>query len=233
MDCERETIRASAFGDMYRFFDPDDQDDYQDENPMESWIQPSRKIIKDVLEGVAMIPYTKNEQDVIRAATFARRGLDFTPSALTGQALRDQNFSQYPRETLKSMHDEYVRAMAEHPFERLIMDLIRREESFESALRMEHVEDQLHTKRFTAFDEKYALELTRNLGPRAYTIGNDAGDPRRLDIFAMLRSYEQGPEGGGSTTEEQLAHYARMTEAVNRQRRNFRLMRDWQGHRPW
>lgn len=99
--------------------------------------------------------------------------------------------------------------LAPNPFERLILDLLEREDRFERQLAIEHVEDILIDKQVTLYDEDNMAQGSRD---QRVAIGN-------LDLPT---SYE-----------EKTYKVLEETALVNRQRRNFRLLRDWQQKRPW
>jgi hypothetical protein len=94
------------------------------------------------------------------------------------------------------------------------MDLIEREDGFEHRLTHEHAEDRLLNKQFVAFDELSIMES------------------REWDILGVRQSVEAA-EGAGFLMQHFICRIASGIALVNRQRRNFRLMRDWIGRRPW
>lgn len=94
------------------------------------------------------------------------------------------------------------------------MDLIEREDAFEHRLTHEHAEDKLLNKQFVVFDELGIMET------------------RDWDIYGVRHSLETA-DGAGFLMQDFICRIASGIALVNRQRRNFRLMRDWIGRRPW
>ena len=106
--------------------------------------------------------------------------------------------------------------MSIYPFERLLMDLLEKEDTFERLLADEHVEDRLIDKQVVPFDE---LDITQGPEYNAYDINE---------------SYIGGAEGpSGAYLENFIYKILPGISLVNRQRRNFRLMREWIKDRPW
>ena len=103
--------------------------------------------------------------------------------------------------------------MLNHPFERLIMDLLRLENTFEKQLTVEHVEDKLISKQIIPMDELAIIQQSYTPENIMQGYADIQGEASRLDILIHALS--------------------RDVAFVNRQRRNFRLMRDWSGLRPW
>ena len=112
--------------------------------------------------------------------------------------------------------------MQEHPFERLVMGLLGKEDTFEQALTVEYVEDKLINKQAVVFDEQYVMNASRgNLTPNAMpTI-----------IRNMALNHDEGHFASRfmDRTYRLLADMSHM----NRQIRNFRLTREWIHHWPW
>jgi hypothetical protein len=106
--------------------------------------------------------------------------------------------------------------MSIYPFERLIMDLLEKEDTFERLLTHEHIEDRLINKQIVPYDE---LEIAQ--GP----------EYNAFDIESSFMEGEQNP--CGVFLENFIYKITAGISLVNRQRRNFRLMRDWVKHRPW
>jgi hypothetical protein len=112
--------------------------------------------------------------------------------------------------------------MQEHPFERLMMDLLEKEDSFEQALTVEHVEDKLINKQIVVFDEQYVMNASRgNLTPNAMP----------TSIRNMVLNHDEG-HFASKFMDRTYRLLADMSH-LNRQRRNFRLMRGWIHRRPW
>ena len=106
--------------------------------------------------------------------------------------------------------------MARYPFERLVMDLLEREDTFEQLLTHEHVEDRLINKQIVPHDE---LDIVQ--GPE-------------YDLRALDNSFDGSKENPSGIHLENFIHkVAGSISLVNRQRRNFRLIREWIKHRPW
>jgi hypothetical protein len=106
--------------------------------------------------------------------------------------------------------------MADYPFERLVMDLLEREDTFERLLTHEHVEDRLINKQIVPYHE---LALAEGEEYNAYDINETFGEGNSSQAGILLENFINKVTMGISL--------------VNRQRRNFRLMRDWLRHRPW
>jgi hypothetical protein len=99
--------------------------------------------------------------------------------------------------------------LVQNPFERFILDLVEREDKFERQLALEHVEDTLMDKQVTMYDEDNMTQGSRD--PRPYVRALDLPNTYELRAYKLLED----------------------TALINRQRRNFRLLRDWQQKRPW
>jgi hypothetical protein len=106
--------------------------------------------------------------------------------------------------------------MSYYPFERLVVDLLEREDTFERLLTHEHVEDRLINKQIIPHDE---LDMAQ--GPEY--------DPRTLDNSF---NPEKQPSSG-LYLEDFIYKITAGISLVSRQRRNFRLMREWIRYRPW
>ena len=113
--------------------------------------------------------------------------------------------------------------MKDYPFERLIFDLLEKEDNFEMALALEHVEDKLIAKQVIPFDEMSMLS-----GP---------GAPRVWVYLFMDLLLDEELNGFTKKFESKVYKLIRTiiphTSIVNRQRRNFRMLRDWIGGRAW
>lgn len=98
-------------------------------------------------------------------------------------------------------------ALAPHPFERLALDLLDKENTFEKLMSVEHIDDKLMTKQVSILDEE---------------------DISRFDWSVPCL------EASRQTGEIIVSRLLSDMGLVNRQRRNWRLFKDWQpGHRPW
>lgn len=106
--------------------------------------------------------------------------------------------------------------MAQYPFERLVMDLLEREDTFERLLTHEHVEDRLINKQIIPHDE---LDIVQGPQYDARTLDNSFEETKGCPSGIFLENFIHKVAEG-------ISH-------VNRQRRNFRLMREWIKHRPW
>jgi hypothetical protein len=103
--------------------------------------------------------------------------------------------------------------MAPRPGDRLAIDLLIKEDKFEKALTVEHVEDRLINKQVSLKDESSFVRTTD-----MFNSVMESADNRDREIYPDLFIYEI------------LGDIA----LVNRQRRNFRLIRDWSSRgRPW
>ena len=100
--------------------------------------------------------------------------------------------------------------MKDKPFARLVVDLLSKEDRFEKALTVEHVEDKLINKKILMQDEESYL--------------NDLNAIADIPLLFDRGNYP----------EEFLYEILGGIALLNRQRRNFRLFRDWQeGGQPW
>ena len=100
--------------------------------------------------------------------------------------------------------------MKDTPFARLMVDLLAKEDKCEKALTVEHVEDKLIYKQILMQDEESYL--------------NDLNAIVDIPVLFDTRNYPHGF----------LHRIVGDIALLNRQRRNFRLFRDWQeGGRPW
>ena len=95
------------------------------------------------------------------------------------------------------------------------MDLLAKEDTFERLLTHEHVEDKLINKQIIPFDE---LNMA------------DGPEYSALDIQS---TFEPDSPSGGLLLENFIHKITEGISLVNRQRRNFRQLRDWLRHRPW
>lgn len=100
------------------------------------------------------------------------------------------------------------------------MELLRLENAFELALTAEHVEDKLFTKQILGLSEE--VGLTTGIYP----------ETGGVDKYAVEDNWLLS-EGPGRRFEEFALELCKSFSLVNRQRRNFRLLRDWIGVRPW
>jgi hypothetical protein len=91
----------------------------------------------------------------------------------------------------------------------LILDLLDKEDTFERQLAVEHVEDKLINKQVSLLDEEN-LAQSQNGDPTS-NFFEEISNPSVDQIYKMIEE----------------------TSLVNRTRRNFRLLRDWQKKRPW
>jgi hypothetical protein len=105
--------------------------------------------------------------------------------------------------------------LANSPFERLILDLISKEDAFENAQHLDHLEDLHISMRVAVLDE---IRISRT--PEDYNLQEAI---RQLDTPGTFLH----------DVEEYAYKLLGDTAAMNRQRRNFRLIRDWNKGRPW
>lgn len=99
--------------------------------------------------------------------------------------------------------------MGDKGFAKLVVDLLAKEDRFEKALTMEHVEDKLINKQIILQDEEAFLKKERVLNEMP--IYEDMLEPHWNIAYQTLEDIS----------------------LLNRQRRNFRYCRDWNGERPW
>lgn len=105
--------------------------------------------------------------------------------------------------------------LANLPFERLILDLISKEDAFENMQHMDHLEDMHASKRVAVLDE---VRISRN--------------PEDYNLQEVIRQLDT-PGTFLNDVEEYAYKVLGDTAAMNRQRRNFRVIRDWNNGRPW
>ncbi|KAF4637207.1 hypothetical protein G7Y89_g870 [Cudoniella acicularis] len=171
-----------------------------------TWLNSARENIKDVLLEMVAIAYAPRTQSL--GARFVGR----EQPVLDEEALLQANMADI--RVINKMEAKYEEMMQSHPFERLLVDLISRENAFEKALAVEHVEDKLIDKQVCLVDEP---ELQRTSGERGYLWLDGWLD----DSFTVLNL-------------ERLVYSIFLkTNFINRQRRNFRLLREWSSYRPW
>jgi virulence-associated protein VagC len=100
-------------------------------------------------------------------------------------------------------------SLGQFPYERLLLELLDQQDTFERLLAVEHVDDKLMNKQVSVFEEEDIVlhpqpEKTDDLSAQI-----DEFEPR---FFGVLHDIA----------------------FVNRQRRIWRLFKDWNpGHRPW
>lgn len=104
--------------------------------------------------------------------------------------------------------------MAHYPFERLIMDLLTKEDTFERLLSQEHIEDRLINKQVVTMDER------------------DLAHGPNWDSLGLNNSFS-GEDTRATLVEKFIYKILPSISMVNRQRRNFRLMREWLRERAW
>ena len=109
----------------------------------------------------------------------------------------------------------YDELMTAHPFERLLMDLLNKEDNFERQLAVEHVDDKLINKQVVLRDEKQWLEHPRVIGGAWNLVAEQHANPymHRVEFY--------------------LYKILAFISLMNRQRRNARLLKDWTYGRPW
>ncbi|PVH78457.1 hypothetical protein DL98DRAFT_573191 [Cadophora sp. DSE1049] len=233
----------------FRRIKADKKDDYAHNLPVATsavnWVRNSKKNIVSALESVALLachrpadpteeelldqkiremnqgneePMGEEEEREIRAV-LRKYGVEKSTSEKI-----DDNFKEQGLPFLDVLIREMkVRLVEETHLDPLLMDLIRREDEFEAKLAVEHYEDKLVTKQFSLLDEQSFAEHRKWEPEFSIEFLNDLFDPT--------------PEG-------QQKHVYRELEdtvfkifqdmgLVNRHRRNFRLLRDWIGKRPW
>jgi hypothetical protein len=103
--------------------------------------------------------------------------------------------------------------MANHPHERLVMDLLGKEDTIERLLTDEHVEDKLINKQVVPYDELSIINGPEYSPLNVEASFNESGSGVRFDTF--------------------IHQVTKGISLVNRQKRNFRLMREWLRDRPW
>lgn len=103
--------------------------------------------------------------------------------------------------------------MADHPQVRLVVDLLGKEDTLERLLTDEHVEDRLINKQIIPYDELSIVD-----GPECSP----------LNIEASFNG-----SGSGVLFDTFIHQVTKGISLVNRQRRNFRLTREWLRYRPW
>lgn len=106
--------------------------------------------------------------------------------------------------------------MAPHPFERLLLDVLDKEDTFERQLSQEHINDTLIHKQIVPYDE---LDIVQ--GP----------DEDPFELASTFDSTRKFPRG--MLLEEFIYKISPALSLVDRQRRNYRLMREWSKDRDW
>lgn len=100
-------------------------------------------------------------------------------------------------------------SLANFPYERLILELLDQQDTFERLLAIDHIDDKLVNKQISMFDEEDLI-----LRPEAW-------QPDDLNRLATKE-------------EPRLRTLLHDMAFVNRQRRYWRLFKDWNpAHRPW
>ncbi|CZT43245.1 uncharacterized protein RSE6_03249 [Rhynchosporium secalis] len=206
------------------------------------WIRNTRKNIAATLEAVATFACSRpipTEEELSRCVSDMRklreemglrplddeeeeevRDLEITRAReSTDQEGLDANFAKKGFNFLDELQREITeRLMVESDLDPLVLDLLRREDEFEAALSVEHFEDKLVNKQITLLSEQEIAERRPwapkiNTGNLNYSFMQDNG---------MLNSIETV-----------VLNILRDMGLVNRHRRDFRLLRDWAGKRPW
>lgn len=112
--------------------------------------------------------------------------------------------------------------MEEHPFERLLMDILDKQNTFERTLTVEHVEAKLISKQVAPHDVQWVLQNPKDEAA--------ADNEVPVTVLGVLKEQEKD---NTVKIEEQLHRLFASMSHVNQQRRNFCLLREWLGHRPW
>ncbi|KAF8858039.1 hypothetical protein BDZ45DRAFT_802887 [Acephala macrosclerotiorum] len=167
------------------------------------WVKISRSIIDGALQ--QMFDTVKVPIGLVVAMAQAARDAQ-TPMPVDD--ISQANMSMAHLELMKKIQDQMDETMRQNPFERLLLDLLDKENTFERLLSVEHVDDKLINKQISLLDEENVVE-----------------GPHTVDQLDGL--YEGNYESTISRILQDISF-------VNRQRRNFRLFKDWNpGHRPW
>ncbi|KAL5318879.1 hypothetical protein ACEPPN_013947 [Leptodophora sp. 'Broadleaf-Isolate-01'] len=229
----------------------DDADDFScnPSNSSANWVRNSRKNIVNALEFVATRAcfrpgLTKDEIDskiLDRQKARAEAGLrplteyeemeerDLllkVDDEKTVEQKLDENFAEKGFLFLEALQREMTeRLMEETGLDPLLMDLIRRENDFESALAVENYEDKLITKQISLLDEQQ-LSDTQAWSSKTSVQGLNAG-------FEPLVPSQGGDKRQLKGLENTIFRFFHDMALVNRHRRDFRLLRDWAGQRPW
>ncbi|KAE9380728.1 hypothetical protein N431DRAFT_135039 [Stipitochalara longipes BDJ] len=190
------------------------------------WVWPCRQRLHSVLGQVADMGYAKPPVTQAQSQLSAMRGLagsiaQLNLNPLSREEIVRANLSRNPK-LLDEMIDFVHTSMSGpgeryDPFLRLVIDLLDKEDTFESKLAVEHVEDKLINKQVSFFDvDNLAMNIS--------------GDPSTY--FSWLVN-PQGRTAFNDVLENKIYKIIEEASLVNRTRRNFRLLRDWQDRRPW
>ncbi|KAH7346327.1 hypothetical protein BKA65DRAFT_537021 [Rhexocercosporidium sp. MPI-PUGE-AT-0058] len=138
----------------------------------------------------------------------------------------DENFAEKDFLFLDGLQKEMSeRLMEEMALDPLLIDLIRREDDFEAALAVEHYEEKLITKQISIIDEQQLAETDGWMPSTSIQSLNDAFDAPEID--------KDGKRNQLKELETIIFKLFHDMSLVNRHRRDFRLLRDWAGKRPW
>ncbi|KUJ12443.1 uncharacterized protein LY89DRAFT_207546 [Mollisia scopiformis] len=199
LELEHEKVESLEWVESGEEFDWDQTDPRH--NYM-MWIYLSREIIDTALKNAFDATKVPLGPVIAMAAAAAERGEPFDEETIVDNNVK---FAGLPM--LEKIGQTMNTALDENPFERLLLQLLDKENTFESSLSVEHVEDKLITKQISVIDEE-----------------NVARGPFSMDRAEAIRE----------KIEPSILKMMQDISSINRQRRNHRLFRDWHmGHRPW
>ncbi|CZR52381.1 uncharacterized protein PAC_02258 [Phialocephala subalpina] len=167
------------------------------------WIKRSRSIIDGALQ--QMFDTTKVPIGPVVAMAQAAQVAN-TP--MSNDDVAQANISMAHLQLMRAIQDQMDATMRQNPFERLVLDLLDKENTFERLLSVEHVDDKLINKQISLLDEENVVQ-----------------GPRTVDELDSMH---------GGSHDNTILKLLQDVSFVNRQRRNWRLFKDWSpGHRPW
>jgi hypothetical protein len=196
-----------------------------------SWILNSRTVILWILEQIAALAFAEPQQsrvspqlgimwifqlslDGLSRKEMIEHNLSMMLDCLIGWLLWVLIFPAIMRSSLTKFQllDELL---SQNDLERLLLDLLDKEDTFERELAVEHVEDKIINKQMAVYDEESLAQSTNSGNATEY----------------LLTQHKSGSKAGA--VEDKLYKTFEEMSLINRTRRNFRLLRDWQGKRPW
>ncbi|KAH6679660.1 hypothetical protein B0J14DRAFT_650044 [Halenospora varia] len=117
------------------------------------------------------------------------------------------------------MMNRYDAVLSAHLFERLVIDLLTRADRFEEFLSHEHTEDKPTDKQISIIDEEWYCTYPPSGLRQGFTFEDLVTWMQVGSQVLDCKRYMEKIEGD--------------IGFLNLQRRNFRLLRDWTGGRPW
>ncbi|KAL3421791.1 hypothetical protein PVAG01_05947 [Phlyctema vagabunda] len=169
------------------------------------WLRNSRAILQQIFRQISQKAFTTPEG---------------TQPVQLGDLEHLEQFLEYnlahnSMSVLDTCARTYRTGLEQHPFERLLINLLNEEWAFEQYLAIEHIEDKLFNKQVIAIDETISAARVQNTPFYGLYFRTAVFSPHFLNTTNYIQQI--------------LGKMA----LVDRQRRNFRLFRDWIGRRPW